>query len=145
MTINDNQVQFKVQITHTCRFTSQQVLCKRGMSLLSENGGPIDPGTNWVKLLLYRPGFVKKRGNTKAKVAADCFDELTTQFLFNINATVQMQEIPSDLIINWDQTDIKIVPVSSCLMEQKGAKSVEVAGIDDKRQITAVFAATATR
>jgi hypothetical protein len=28
-------------------------------------------------------------------------------------------------------------------MEKKGAKRVEIAGVDDKRQITAVFAATA--
>ena len=120
------------------------VLDKRDMSLLSENGGPIDPGKNLAKSLLYRMGFVKRRGNTKAKVTVDHCDELKTQFLFDINATVKMQEIPSDLIINWDQTGIKIVPVSSWTMEQKGAKRVEVAGIDDKRQITAVFAATAT-
>ena len=120
------------------------VLRKRDRTLLSENGGPIDPGKNWAKSLLYKMGFVKRRGNTKAKVTVDHFDEVRTQFLFNINATVKMQEIPSDLSINWDQTGIKIVPVSSWTMEQKGAKRIEVAGIDDKRQITAVFAAAAT-
>ena len=54
-----------------------------------------------------------------------------------------MMEIPPELVINWDQMGIKIVPVSSWTMEKKGAKRVEIACVEDKRQITAVFAATA--
>ena len=54
-----------------------------------------------------------------------------------------MMEIPPELVINWDQTGIKIVPVSSWTMEKKGAKRVEIAGVEDKHQITAVFATTA--
>jgi hypothetical protein len=37
------------------------------------------------------------------------------------------------LVINWDQTGINNVPVSQWT---KGAKKVEINGIDDKRQIT---------
>ena len=65
-----------------------------------------------------------------------------SQFLFDMKATVEMQEIPPELIINWDQTGVKIVPLSSWTMEQRGAKRVEISGVDDKLQITAVFAAT---
>ena len=53
-----------------------------------------------------------------------------------------MQAIPPELVINWDRTAIKVVPVSSLTMEKKGSKRVEIAGVDNKRQITAVFAAT---
>ena len=53
-----------------------------------------------------------------------------------------MLEIPASLVINWDQTGIHYVPVSSWTMESAGLKQVEIAGGDDKRQITAVFAAT---
>ena len=97
---------------------------------------------NWAKSLLYRIGFVKRRGNTKAKVPVEHFEALKSQFLFDIQATVEMQEIPPELIINWDQTGIKIVSLSSWTMKQKGAKWVEISGVDNKRQITAVFAAT---
>ena len=79
---------------------------------------------------------MKRRGNTKAKVSVLHFEAL--KILFDIKAVVEMPE----LIINWDQTGIKIVPVSSWTMEQKGAKRVEFARVDDKRQITTVFAAT---
>ena len=53
-----------------------------------------------------------------------------------------MEEIPSDLIINWDQTGIKYIPVSNWTMADEGSKRVEVVGADDKRQITAVFGIT---
>ena len=57
---------------------------------------------------------------------------------------VEMEEIPHDLIINWDQTGIRYIPVGSWTMEKEGAKQVETTGVDDKRQITAVFAGSLT-
>ena len=50
-----------------------------------------------------------------------------------------MEEIPSELILNWDQTGLNIVPASHWTLEQKGARRVELFGVNDKRQITAVF------
>ena len=47
-----------------------------------------------------------------------------------------MLEIPVSLVINWDQTGIQYVPVSSWTMEIAGLKQVEIAGADDNRQIT---------
>ena len=56
-----------------------------------------------------------------------------------IQSIVEMEEIPSDLIINWDQTAIKYVPVLNWTMTNEGAQRVEVVAANDKRQITAVF------
>ena len=53
-----------------------------------------------------------------------------------------MDEIPPELIINFDQTGINYVLVSSWTMEEAGKKRVEIIGKDDKCQITAVFDAT---
>ena len=53
---------------------------------------------------------------------------------------MDLEEIPPELIINWDQTAIHYVPVSSWSMEVEGSKQVEVVGKDNKRQITACFA-----
>lgn len=44
--------------------------------------------------------------------------------------------------MNWDHTAMKIVTFSSWTMEKRGTKRVEIEGIDDKRQITAMFACT---
>lgn len=53
-----------------------------------------------------------------------------------------MEEIPLELILNWDQTGIKIMPCSTWTMDQQGAKRVELFGVNDKHQITAVFCGT---
>ena len=70
------------------------------------------------------------------------FSALKKSFLDNVVTTVLMEEIPGELIMNWDQTGINLVPASSYTMEQCGSKRVEMGGAGDKRQITAVFCGT---
>ena len=67
---------------------------------------------------------------------------MKSQVLADIKTVVEMDEIPAQLIINWDQTGINYVPVSKWTMEKEGSKRVEIVGVDDKRQITAVFGCT---
>lgn len=50
-----------------------------------------------------------------------------------------MEEIPADLILNWDQTGVEIMPFNTWTMDKDGSKRVEVAGINDERHITAVL------
>ena len=50
-----------------------------------------------------------------------------------------MEEIPLQLIFNWNQTGIKLVLSMSWTMNEQGVKRVKLIGISDKRQITAVF------
>ena len=92
--------------------------------------------------MLHRMGFTKRRANSKVKVPAEQVLFLKAQFLFDIKSVVVMEDVPKELIINWDQTGIHYVPVSNWTMEKKGMKRVEVFGADDKRQITAVFGGT---
>ena len=89
-------------------------------------------------------GFVKRWASTKAKVDIQNFEEVKKQFLLDIKVVVEMDEIPFDLVINWDQTGVHYVPVGSWTMEKEGSKRVEIIGVDDKRQITAVFAGSLT-
>ena len=44
-----------------------------------------------------------------------------------------------ELILNWDQTGIKMVPSPGWTMDRQGAKRVEFCGVNDKWNITAVF------
>ena len=111
-------------------------------NLLKENGGHIACSKSWAKSFLGCLGYVKRRASTKAKVTVADFDAYKAQFVFDIKAIVEMEEIPPDLIINWDHTKIHHVPVSNWTLAEEGSKRVEIAGADDKRQITAVFAGT---
>lgn len=56
-----------------------------------------------------------------------------------IRNVIVMDEVPAELVINWDQTDLNYVPVSQRTMQQEGAKRIEIVGKDDKYQITVVF------
>ena len=57
---------------------------------------------------------------------------------------MELNEIPLDLIFNWDQTVISLVPSSQWTLDKKGAKRVAIAGHSDKRQITAVMCTALT-
>ena len=84
--------------------------------------------------------FVRRKASTaKSRETAQEFQEKKISFLKEVAATVQMEDIPAELILNWDQTGIRIVPSSTWTMKKKGSKRVELTGINDKRQITAIF------
>ena len=54
-----------------------------------------------------------------------------------------MHDIPLDLLFNWDQTGIHLVPTSEWTMHQAKDKIIPISHSDDKCQITGVFAVTA--
>ena len=61
-----------------------------------------------------------------------------------MEAVTKIEDVPNNLIINWDETALKLVLSGSRTMERKGTKRVEISGIDDKRQITAVLSGNLT-
>ena len=85
-------------------------------------------------------GMVKRKVSSKAKIDVERFAIIKEAFLLDVKNVVELDDIPPQLIINWDQTAIYYVPVGSWTTESEGAKRVEIAGKDDKRQITAEFA-----
>lgn len=112
--------------------------CDRGK--LMEFGGHVELTRDWAYSILSRMGFVLRKASTaKSRYMVHQFKELKKTFLDNVRTTVEMEEIPPELVLNWDQTGIKILPTSLWTMEKQGSKRVEITGASDKRQITAVF------
>ena len=111
---------------------------------LESNGGHIKLSKSWAKHFLSRLGFVKRRATTKASISTVDFDAQREQFLFDIRTIIEMEDIPYDLVINWDHTGINYVPVSNWTMAAEGSKRIEVAGLGDKRQLTVVYSASMT-
>ena len=64
---------------------------------------------NWAKSLMTRMNFVKRRANTKAKVFNADFEEHKEQFVYDVQSIVEFEEIPKELVINWDHTGINYV------------------------------------
>jgi len=87
-------------------------------------------------------GFVKRKCSTSGKISLARFDESKEIFLAVVAAEVLRKDIPGQLIINWDQTGLSIVPAGDWTMEMKGTQIVPIAHSNDKRQLTAVLAIT---
>ena len=88
-------------------------------------------------------GFVL-HPNTTAKVLIPdgALKEAELKFHHQIFNYVKKYHIPPSLIINFDQTPLKYVQISSNTMEKKWTKNVPISGIDDKTSITAIFSVT---
>ena len=98
---------------------------------------------HWAYSLLKRMNFVCRKATTaKSKYSPSDFADLKKSFLQSVVETVTMEEISPQLILNWDQTGINIVPSSCWSMAERDSRRIELVGLKDKRQITAVFCCT---
>ena len=97
------------------------IVRKADRNLLAENGRSITITSNWAKSLLYRMNFVKRRGSSTAKMTVMNFEAVKEQFVLDVNAVVEMEDILPEFVFNWDQTGISVVPGSSWTMEVKGS------------------------
>ena len=94
------------------------IVMKTNKHILVEYGGHVNLSKNWAKALIKRMGFVKRKGTTsKSKDTVDDFERRKAEFLEQVRTTVVMEEIPSELILNWDQTGLNIVPASHWTLE----------------------------
>ena len=119
------------------------IILKTNRTLLAEYGGHVVLTKDWAKSLLKRMKYVKRRATTsKSRSVIEDFDAVKEEFLQQVVAVVTMEEIPPELIMNWDQTGLNIIPSSSWTMDQRGSRRVELTGLKDKRMITAVFCGT---
>ena len=60
----------------------------------------------WASSIMTRMNFVKRCGNSKAKVTVSNFDTLKKQYVSDIQVISEFEEIPDELILNWDHTGI---------------------------------------
>lgn len=122
--------------------TGRGLLLKYNKAQLDEFGGEVKLTKEWGRSILRRMCFAKRRANSKTKMLPNNFAEIRDNYLIDVQSVVEMEDIPSDLVMNWDQPAVHLVPSSSWTMEKKGTKRVEISALNDKRQITAVFACT---
>ena len=86
--------------------------------------------------------FVQRKGTKAAQKLPENFSEIKETFLCKIKEIVSQSNVPNDLIINFDQTNVYIVPVGDYILEDKGSKQIPIIGLEDKRQITVLLGCT---
>ena len=121
---------------------AEGIVAAKNPSLLVAHGGHIEITKGWVKSLFHRMGYVKRKGSNAGKVTVSHFQELQKVFLADIKAEVLFNDVPRELVFNWDQTAVKYVPTGEWTMHRYKEKIIPIANSDDKRQITAVLAIT---
>ena len=124
--------------------TTKGVITAKNPTLLLENGGHLNATSSYAKSVLKRMEYMKRKCSNAGKVTVERFEEAKEEFLADIKAEVLMHDIPLDLVFNWDQTGIQLVPTGEWTMHQAKDKIILIAHSDDKHQITGIFAVTAT-
>jgi hypothetical protein len=93
----------------------------------------------WVSRWMKQINFTPRRA-TRGKPNKS--EEQITRF--RIAVIVKSFQIPPELVINFDQTGLHLAPVSKTTYSPKGAKQVVIRFCNDKCQVTAVLAGTAS-
>ena len=96
------------------------LIIARNHSLIVDYGGHLNPEKTLAKSLLRRMGFVKRKASTSARVAVQNFEAIKKGFLEKIITVVKTHSVHQALIINLDETGLKLVSVSNWTLEQQG-------------------------
>ena len=96
--------------TRTVIATAKGLFKKANPPILVEYGGPLKLGKPWARSLLQRMGFVKRKGTKSAKHLPEEFEKIEGKFHRRIGRRVRKYNIPDELIINWDQTGVEVIP-----------------------------------
>jgi len=99
--------------------------------------------SSWAQSLFRRMGFTRRRKNTsKVDIPEAARKEIEYLFLYEIVNKVEKFKIPDSLVINLDQTPLKIVQCSNTTLAKKNSKNVTIVGSSDKHSITGTFSIT---
>ncbi|PPQ81023.1 hypothetical protein CVT24_013292 [Panaeolus cyanescens] len=91
----------------------------------------------WVRKWLHREMEWSKRQATQAAgKLPDDWEEQCTRSFFRKAYSIKEHDIPPELFINSDQTQLVYAPGSKLTWAETGAKQVQVVGVDEKRAIT---------
>ena len=99
--------------------------------------GDIQFTKSWTLSWLKRMGFVKCKATTKSTpiMSAEEITKVKAEFLKQVTGMVQLCNIPESLIVNQDQTGVKLVCSGDWTMAAEGIRLLEEVGLGDKWQI----------
>lgn len=78
---------------------------------------------------------MKRKGTKAARKIPIDFEFIRMEFLAEVK-TVNDYDIPPELIINFDQANVNIVPVGDYTLEKSGSKQFQIIGLEDKQQVS---------
>ena len=108
---------------------------------IGESLGKIKITETWGKLFLKHMGFVSRaKTSPTVEIPEGARKEIEYQYLHQIINAIVKWDIHPDLVVNFDQTPSKLVPVGRSMLAKRNSTNVTIAGSSDKRTISATFA-----
>ena len=95
------------------------IIQQKATNLLRENAGHISLECSWAESFLRRIGFVRGKGTKAARKLPLDFEEQKLDFLASIHTVVTERQISHEMIINFNQTNISIIPWGNWTMHQE--------------------------
>ena len=97
--------------------------------------------SSYAQSLLRRMGYKRRVATTaKLEIPSGALREAELLYHYDIVQKIEAHKIPAELVIAFDQTPSKFVPVGRTTLAKKGTKDVPLKGMTDKRTMTATFA-----
>ena len=116
------------------------IITANDRTILTEYGGTEQFGFRWCQSIFARMKWTNRKGTTaKPTIAPGLIKEVGLTFYKDIAEIVQTLNIPSEFVINIDQTPIPYILISKYSVNQKNAKNVPIQGTGDYQQITGTF------
>lgn len=102
-----------------------------------------DMPRSWVHSIYRRMGLTRRMGTTsRPPVPHGLYTECRRYFLREVDQNRKEFSVPTELVLNSDQTPCSYVSVGKSTMASRGSKSVPIKGLSDKRNITLTFVIT---
>ncbi|CAG2245495.1 unnamed protein product [Mytilus edulis] len=92
----------------------------------------LDLTKTWAESVLHRLGYTKRKGTKAARSQPEDFEKTKQDYIDRIEKCVEENNIPDDLIFNWDQTGVNLIPGGDWTMDAKGSKQIIYAGTTEQ-------------
>ena len=112
--------------------------------MLKEYGGSLEFKKSWAFSFLLRHGYVKHNATRASRKVPDDFEAIKAVYLQNISKVFKQYSIPLSMVINFDESGTRMVPVSDWTLEVQVSKQIDMIGLADKREVTALLAFSMT-
>lgn len=96
------------------------IIKNKASHLLVENGGHVNIERSWAESFLRRVGYVRRKGTKAARKLPFDFEEQKITFLSDVRDIISEHSIPEQLVLNFDQTNIMIIPCGNWTLEEQG-------------------------
>ncbi|WAR07101.1 hypothetical protein MAR_017059 [Mya arenaria] len=126
----------------TVRAAAEGIMKKYARHKLRQFGGHVAVEKSLARSILRRMGFVKRKGTKATKTLSADLEDIKDTFVSKVQGMIQEHHIPDSLVLNFDQTGCHMVQGGEWTMEERGSAKVTIAGLDGKRQMTALLTVT---